>query len=220
MGITRSGLHKHRATGGRMPVHRKKRKFELGRPAANTKLSTSHGGHTADKRVRTVRVRGGNLKFRALRLDHGNFSWSSESRTKSTRILEVCYNASNNELVRTKTLVKGAIVQIDAGPFKTWYQAHYGVDLGKQVAKKDGAAPVVAADVKKSKSVLKKAVAVKARGETRVIDKSVEEQFKSGRLYARISSRPGQSGRCDGYILEGRELEFYVKKMQKKKGKQ
>ena len=51
------------------------------------------------------------------------------------------------------------------------YQAHYGVDLGKQVAKKDGAAPVVAADVKKSKSVLKKAVAVKARGETRVIDK-------------------------------------------------
>ena len=51
------------------------------------------------------------------------------------------------------------------------YLAHYGVDLGKQVAKKDGAAPVVAADVKKSKSVLKKAVAVKARGETRVIDK-------------------------------------------------
>ena len=38
-------------------------------------------------------------QFRALRLDHGNFSWSSESRTKSTRILEVCYNASNNELV-------------------------------------------------------------------------------------------------------------------------
>jgi hypothetical protein len=30
-------------------------------------------------------------------------------------------------------------------------------------------------------------------------------------------SRPGQCGRCDGYILEGRELEFYVRKMQKKK---
>lgn len=26
-----------------------------------------------------------------------------------------------------------------------------------------------------------------------------------------------QCGRCDGYILEGRELEFYLKKMQKKK---
>ena len=30
---------------------------------------------------------------------------------------------------------------------------------------------------------------------------------------------PPQCGRADGYILEGRELEFYVKKMQKKKGK-
>ncbi len=29
-----------------------------------------------------------------------------------------------------------------------------------------------------------------------------------------------QCGRADGYILEGKELEFYLKKMQKKKGKQ
>jgi hypothetical protein len=36
------------------------------------------------------------------------------------------------------------------------YQAHYGVDLGKAVAKKEGAAPAPA-EVKKSKSVLKKA---------------------------------------------------------------
>ena len=34
-----------------------------------------------------------------------------------------------------------------------------------------------------------------------------------------IASRPGQSGRCDGYILEGKELEFYLKKLKSKKGK-
>ena len=34
--------------------------------------------------------------------------------THKTRIVDVVYNASNNELVRTKTLVKNAIVQIDA----------------------------------------------------------------------------------------------------------
>ena len=34
-----------------------------------------------------------------------------------------------------------------------------------------------------------------------------------------ISSRPGQSGRSDGYILEGKELEFYLKKLKSKKGK-
>ena len=51
------------------------------------------------------------------------------------------------------------------------------------------------------------------------VDPRVAEQFNTGRLYACIASRPGQSGRADGYILEGRELEFYLKKMQKKKGK-
>ena len=35
----------------------------------------------------------------------------------------------------------------------------------------------------------------------------------------RCRRRPGQCGRADGYILEGKELEFYVKKMQKKKSK-
>ena len=34
------------------------------------------------------------------------------------------YNSSNNELVRTNTLVKGAIIQIDATPFRQWYEAH------------------------------------------------------------------------------------------------
>lgn len=34
------------------------------------------------------------------------------------------YNASNNELVRTNTLVKGAIIQVDATPFRQWYETH------------------------------------------------------------------------------------------------
>ena len=71
--------------------------------------------------VRRIRVRGGNFKFRALRLDHGNFAWGSEAVTRKTRLLDVVYNASNNELVRTQTLVKNAIVQIDATPFRQWY---------------------------------------------------------------------------------------------------
>lgn len=42
------------------------------------------------------------------------------------------------------------------------------------------------------------------------IDPLLEQQFKAGRLLAVISSRPGQSGRADGYILEGKELEVSV----------
>lgn len=203
MGISRDSRHKRRLTGGRMPIHKKKRAFECGRQPANTKLST-------EKRIRRLRVRGGNYKFRALRLDAGNFSWSSESVTRRTRILDVVYNATNNELVRTKTLVKNAIIVIDANPFKAWYLKHYNVELGK---KKKTAEEGKTEQVKRSKHVLRK---LEARQKERTIDPKVEEQFNSGRLLAVISSRPGQSGRADGYILEGKELEFYLKKLDKK----
>lgn len=54
-------------------------RFELGRVPANTKLSSNVA-------VRRVRVRGGNSKFRALRLDHGNFSWGSEVRRSKQNV--------------------------------------------------------------------------------------------------------------------------------------
>lgn len=79
-----------------------------------------------------VRTRGGNKKYRALRLDTGNFSWGSECSTRKTRIIDVVYNASNNELVRTKTLVKNAIVTIDATPFRQWYESYYVFPLGRK----------------------------------------------------------------------------------------
>jgi small subunit ribosomal protein S8e len=40
------------------------------------------------------------------------------------------YNACNHELVRTKTLVKNAIVIIDATPFRQWFESHYALPLG------------------------------------------------------------------------------------------
>lgn len=52
--------------------------------------------------------------------------------TRKTRMIDVVYNASNNELVRTKTLVKSCIIQIDATPFRQWYEAHYAVGLGRK----------------------------------------------------------------------------------------
>ncbi|KAK2076626.1 40S ribosomal protein [Prototheca wickerhamii] len=205
MGISRDSLHKRRATGGKQSKWRKKRKYELGRQPANTKLSSN-------VTVRHVRCRGGNIKFRALRLDSGNFSWGSEATTRKTRIIDVNYNASNNELVRTKTLVKNAIVQIDATPFKLWYSKHYGVDLGaRRNAAETAAEPTAAAG--------KKADAQAEARKTRTLDALLADQFAVGRLYACIASRPGQCGRADGYILEGKELEFYLKKMQKKKSK-
>lgn len=164
--------------------------------------------------VHVVRARGGNLKFRALRLESGNFAWGSEACTRKTRILDVVYNASNNELVRTKTLVKSAIVQIDAAPFRQWYEQHYNIQLGKKKKGEEAAAAATAESTKKSNHVTRK---LTARNKDHTVDPHLKDQFIQGRLYAAIASRPGQSGRADGYILEGKELDFYMRKMQKKK---
>uniref|UniRef100_A0A182MNM3 40S ribosomal protein S8 n=1 Tax=Anopheles culicifacies TaxID=139723 RepID=A0A182MNM3_9DIPT len=206
MGISRDSYHKRRATGGKKAAIRKKRKYELGRPAANTKIGAN--------RVHFVRTRGGNRKFRALRLDSGNFAWGSEGMARKARIIDVVYNASNNELIRTKTLVKNAIIVIDAAPFRQWYESHYLLPLGKKRELKAGEEDVLSK--KRSKSNLRKFV---KRQKNAKIDPAVEEQFNAGRLLACIASRPGQVGRADGYILEGKELEFYLKKIKNKKSK-
>ncbi|WP_411025401.1 30S ribosomal protein S8e, partial [Salmonella sp. s55004] len=200
--------HKRRKTGGRRAPIRKKRKFELGRPPANTKLGA--------KRIHLVRCRGGNFKQRALRLDVGNFSWGSEAATRKTRIIDVVYNASNNEMVRTKTLVKNCIVLIDATPFRQWYEAHYAIPLGRKKGAKLTESEEKVLQCKRSKRAARKYA---KRKEDSKIAQNLEEQFGQGRILACLSSRPGQCGRADGYLLEGKELDFYLRKIRAKKGK-
>lgn len=252
--ITRSSDHKRRATGGRRHPHHKKRKYASGRAPAATKLG--------QKRIHLVRGRGGNTKFRALRLEEGNFSWGSEGTlvsagdyqskqhmqhvlmrravftvslqvldtilpclcavvTRKTRIVGVVYNASNNELVRTNTLVKNSVIEIDATPFKEWYEKHYRVAVPKKGEDAKEATEVAAVDeagapIKQSNSLQCK---IAARRKDRIVDPKILTQMQSGRVLAVISSRPGQSGRADGYLLEGTELEFYQRKLAIKKGK-
>eukprot|EP00438_Fugacium_kawagutii_P016583 Skav204204 [mRNA] locus=scaffold985:236210:244312:- [translate_table: standard] len=118
MGIGRDSRHKHYKTGGRSKTSIKKRKYEMGRPATPCKLGA--------KRVRRVRCRGGNMKYRALRLDAGNYAWGS-----------VVYNATSNELVRPWAESMRNEMCKDVDRFMQWYLKKYGVDVGK---KKKGAA--------------------------------------------------------------------------------
>lgn len=188
------------------------------------------------RRVHVVRVRGGNKKYRALRLDHGNFAWASEGEhlfrdshaecdmmtnnsltecyvdyysalmhclsssceqylnanshfpllyplnsgvARKTRIVDVVYNASNNELVRTKTLVKNCIILVDATPFRRWYENHYAQLLGKKKNQKLTAEEEQILNKKKSKSVEKK---YKARQKVAKLEPSLEEQMQAGRV--------------------------------------
>ena len=215
MGIVRSRLHKRKVSGGKTKIHRKRMKAELGRLPGNTKL-----GH---RRVTPVRVRGGNFKVRGLRLDTGNFAWGSEAIAQRARILDVVYNATSNELVRTKTLVKNCIVSVDAAPFKLWYAKHYGLDFDNKkkktnkVVKKGakGKKDQAKYDINKASPLLKRKWAFRQKNHK--IEKAVEDQLKLGRVLCRLTSRPGQTGRADGAVLEGAELQFYMKKLEKKK---
>lgn len=218
MGIVRSRLHKRKITGGKVKIHRKRMKSELGRLPANTKLGT--------RRVTTVRARGGNTKLRALRLDAGNFAWGTQAVAHRARILDVVYNATSNELVRTKTLVKNCVISIDAAPFKLWYAKHFGIDLDaarksskasakKKVSKKSTHAVVAKYNINKASPALRAKWA--KRRKTLKMEKAIEDQLKLGRVLARLTSRPGQTGRADGVLLEGAELQFYLKKLEKKK---
>eukprot|EP00792_Barthelona_sp_PAP020_P007125 TRINITY_DN3113_c0_g1_i3.p1 TRINITY_DN3113_c0_g1~~TRINITY_DN3113_c0_g1_i3.p1 ORF type:complete len:184 (+),score=36.91 TRINITY_DN3113_c0_g1_i3:74-625(+) len=177
MAISRDTHHKRKLSGGRRMAWRDKRRYQKGRAPSMTKLITSKD---QKPRIRVVRTRGGNQKFRALRLSTGNFAWGSENCTRNVRIIQVVFNATSNGLVRTNTLVKGCIVQLDA----TSYRAHFAQKYGNEL-KRDS-------DFKNLK-----------------VPAPIAEQLASGRILACISSRPGQCGRADGYILEGDELQFY-----------
>ncbi|GMM50494.1 ribosomal 40S subunit protein S8A [Starmerella bacillaris] len=195
MGISRDSRHKRSHTGAMRAQIRKKRKFESGRQPSNTRIGA--------KRIHPVRTRGGNQKFRALRLDSGNFSWGTEGVSRKTRVISVVYHPSNNELVRTNTLTKSAVVQIDAAPFRQFFESHYGVSASEKG--------------KQSTETIKQTAKTAARSAAAKLSEGLEPQFGAGRLYAVVSSRPGQSGRVDGYILEGEELQFYLRKLVHKK---
>jgi small subunit ribosomal protein S8e len=136
------------------------------------------------------------------------------------------YNASNNELVRTNTLVKSAIIQVDATPFRQWYETHvrpcphqveiirsthfffFRIQYAQPVTRKGAKTAPAATEGEEPKKISNHVKRVQEeRKKEAKIDPLLETQFGAGRLYAVISSRPGQSGRADGYILEGKELE-------------
>merc|ERR1712216_362449 len=114
----------------------------------------------------------------------------SENVTRKTRIMDVTYNASNNELVRTKTLVKSAVVQIDAAPFRAWYQQHYGKKIGVKV-KNGEKVESEDIDAKRSSAVAKK---LKERNAKHAVAAARHQPPRPVRALRRVRAR-GQGAR-------------------------
>lgn len=88
-----------------MKRYRKKRKRELGRASASTKIGS--------RRAKLIRTKGGGQKAKLLADSYVNVSLGNE--TKRVRLLQVIENPANRFLTRDKVITKGAIIRTELG---------------------------------------------------------------------------------------------------------
>ena len=96
-------------SGARNVANRGKRKSELGRDAAETRLD--------EKRLRKIRTRGGNEKLRLATANKINVT-DANGKTQVVDILNVVENTANPNYVRRNIITKGAIVETPEGNAK------------------------------------------------------------------------------------------------------
>ena len=96
-------------SGARNVANRGKRKSELGRDPAETRLD--------EKRLRKIRTRGGNEKLRLATANKINVT-GADGKTKVLDILNVVENTANPNYVRRNIITKGAIVETPEGNAK------------------------------------------------------------------------------------------------------
>ena len=104
------GKSMKKPTGGRAKMNRGKKKFELGREAAETRIG--------DRKVRKIRTQGGNEKLRLATDSKINVTNPSNNKTEKADVLNVIENKSNPNFVRRNIITKGAIVETSAGKVK------------------------------------------------------------------------------------------------------
>jgi small subunit ribosomal protein S8e len=100
---------KRKTSGGRYHPARAKKKRELVRPAAMTKL-----GETKTKKIR---IMGGNEKMVTLSIKEVNVT-DKKGKTKKTEIVDVIENSANPHLVRRNIITKGAVIETKLGKAK------------------------------------------------------------------------------------------------------
>ena len=98
------GKDLRKPSGGRIRPHRKKRKFELGRPPTETLLGREE--------IRKVeRVKGGNIKIRLKLSVFANVTDPETGKTQRVPITRVKKNPANPDYSRRGVITRGAIIE-------------------------------------------------------------------------------------------------------------
>lgn len=101
------GKSMKKPSGGRAKMNRGKRKYELGREPAETKIG--------DRRVRMIRTRGGNTKVRLATDTKINVVDPETNKVEVAEIINVIENTANPHFVRRNIITKGAVVETSLG---------------------------------------------------------------------------------------------------------
>ncbi|WP_457742139.1 30S ribosomal protein S8e [Thermococcus sp.] len=94
-------------SGGRIVLARKKRKRELGREPANTRVAEER-----EKR-KIIRTYGGNRKVRLVEALYANVF--ENGKGKKVKIIGVVENPANRQYARRNIITKGAIIETELG---------------------------------------------------------------------------------------------------------
>lgn len=103
--LQRKSLRKA-SSGRKWPSH-KKRKYELGRESADTKIG--------EKEKTEISVRGTGKKNRLLSVDSVNITNPETGENTESRIESVLENPADPHLARRDIVTKGAIIKTEAG---------------------------------------------------------------------------------------------------------
>ena len=98
-------------TGGLKGKHRDKRKYELGSPPTETRVST-------EELIKKDRAMGGNYKIRVKYATFANVYDPQAKTSKKVKIVSVIQTPANREYARRGIVVKGAIIQTELGKAK------------------------------------------------------------------------------------------------------
>ncbi|MBS3139585.1 30S ribosomal protein S8e [Candidatus Woesearchaeota archaeon] len=110
-----------KVSGGRYHHIRTKKKYELARFPANTKIDDK-------QRVKTIRMLGGSIKQSLLTAKEINVA-DKQGKSQKTELITVVENPANPNLVRRNILTKGAVVETKLGKVKVTSRPGQGASL-------------------------------------------------------------------------------------------
>ena len=101
---------RRKQTGALYKAYRKKKKHELGRLPALTRLD--------EKRAVNIRTMGGNRKVRILSINTANLLDPKTKKHEQVKIKTILESPANRHFVRRNIMTKGCIVETEKGKAK------------------------------------------------------------------------------------------------------